>query len=303
MLSRRDIRPKQTSILIDAGFLPVSIDYRLCPELSLLEGPMKDVCDALKWARNTLPQLQLQRNDIKIDGEKVVAIGWSTGGHLALTLGWTATTAGIQAPQATLSFYCPTDYEDEFWRHSNVPHGSESAIADELDKDMWEAVSNEPITAYNVPQGTKAIGGWMATTDPRSRIALHMNWKGQTLPVLLHGSNHERASTEGSKKNPELTTPTVQEIQSISPLAHIRNHRYKTPTFLIHGTLDDLIPLQQAQRTYEALLDEGVHAEMRVVEGGVHLFDIYEGFMRENEEATMAVREGYRFLCETVGLH
>lgn len=90
MLSRKDIRPAQTSTLLDAGFLPISIDYRLCPELTILEGPMHDVRDALKWARSTLLTLPLQRRDIRPNGDKVVAIGWSTGGHLAMTLGMTS---------------------------------------------------------------------------------------------------------------------------------------------------------------------------------------------------------------------
>lgn len=49
MLSRKDIRPKQTQILLDAGFVPVSVDYRLCPETTLEEGPITDVRDALGW--------------------------------------------------------------------------------------------------------------------------------------------------------------------------------------------------------------------------------------------------------------
>lgn len=48
MLSSKDIRPQQLQMLHDAGFLPISIDYRLCPEVTLPAGPMKDVCDALE---------------------------------------------------------------------------------------------------------------------------------------------------------------------------------------------------------------------------------------------------------------
>ncbi|KAL8636934.1 MAG: hypothetical protein Q9228_005732, partial [Teloschistes exilis] len=115
MLSRKDVRPRQTQMLIEAGFLPVSIDYRLCPEINLLDGPMHDVRTALHWARNTLPTLTLERADITPDGDRVVAVGWSTGGHLAMSLAWTASAAGLSPPSAILAFYCPTDYEDPFW--------------------------------------------------------------------------------------------------------------------------------------------------------------------------------------------
>ena len=88
MLSRRDVRPKQTQLLIGNGRLPVSIDYRLCPEVNIVEGPMTDVCDGLQWVRNTLPQMNLKYPDLKIDGENVIVVSWSTGGTLAMSLAW-----------------------------------------------------------------------------------------------------------------------------------------------------------------------------------------------------------------------
>lgn len=292
MLSRKDIRPAQTSTLLDAGFLPISIDYRLCPELTLLEGPMHDVRDALKWARSTLLTLPLQRRDIRPNGDKVVAIGWSTGGHLAMTLGMTSLPNEIQPPQAILAFYCPSDYEDEFWTRPNIPRGTRPTA---LEYDVMEGVNEKPITGYNVPAGTRALGGWMSPTDPRSRIAMHMNWKGQTLPVLLNGL------TRGENDLDNLPAPTKQQVQSISPLAQIRAGRYKTPTFIVHGTRDDLIPWEQARRTYDELIDAGVPAEARIVQGAVHLFDIYDGY-EEDEGAKRAVRQGYEFLMAHVGL-
>ncbi len=32
MFSRNDIRPEQTTLLLKSGILPVSVDYRLCPD-------------------------------------------------------------------------------------------------------------------------------------------------------------------------------------------------------------------------------------------------------------------------------
>lgn len=113
IFSRKDIRPPQTRLLLEKGFLPISLDHRMCPEINLSQGPMVDICDALAWARNELPQLELRRSDIKVDGEKVVVIGWSSGGQLAMSLGWTAPQRGLKPPSAILAFYCPSDYEDD----------------------------------------------------------------------------------------------------------------------------------------------------------------------------------------------
>ena len=111
MLSRKDVRPRQTELLLANGFLPVSIDYRLCPEMNIIDDPITDVCDALKWARTELPQLDLGVPDLVVDGDKVVVVGWSTGGTLSMTLGFTAAQRGVKPPDATLALYCPSDYE------------------------------------------------------------------------------------------------------------------------------------------------------------------------------------------------
>ncbi|KAL8693636.1 MAG: hypothetical protein Q9218_001594, partial [Villophora microphyllina] len=270
MLSRQYIRPPQTQMLLESGFLPVSIDYRLCPETTLLEGPMHDVRTALRWARHTLPTLRLQRTDIKPNGDRVVAVGWSTGGHLAMTLAWTAPSAGLSPPDAILTFYCPTGYEDPFWRHPSIPLGAES---------------------YNPPASSRALGGWMAPEDARSRICLFMNRNAMTLQVLLNGLVK---GADGSTL--EERTLTTKEIRAISPLAQIRDGAYKTPTFIVHGTQDDLIPWQQAQKTHDALRERGVDGDVRIVENAVHLFDVGKGLWRD-EEALKVVREGYEFLA------
>ncbi|KKK24813.1 hypothetical protein P175DRAFT_0558619 [Aspergillus ochraceoroseus IBT 24754] len=298
MLSRKDIRPAQTQTLLDAGFLPVSIDYRLCPEMTLADGPMRDVCDALSWCRTVLPTLTLQRPDIRVDGSRVVAVGWSTGGHLALTLGFTAPQAGVQAPNAILAFYCPSDYEDPFWKQPNLPFGQGAQLSNgsSLQYNLLEGVYDHPITAYNPPAAKRAMGGWMNPTDPRSRIALHMNWKGRALHVLLNGLSPQKSNGISTDDYTDgLPEPSLEQIQSVSPLAHIQRGAYQVPTFIIHGTNDDLIPWQQAKRTYDELRKHDVVAEIRILEGAVHLFDLYRSY-EVDENAKRVIKEGYEFL-------
>lgn len=77
---------------------------------------------------------------------------------------------------------------------------------------------------------------------------------------------------------------------------------YKTPTFIIHPGRDDFVPVEQSQRTYEALTAVGVKAELRVIADLSHLFDAYRGWSKD-EQAWNSVLEGYQFLCDCVGLH
>ncbi|KAG8166479.1 hypothetical protein KVR01_002168 [Diaporthe batatas] len=300
MLSRQDIRKDQTAMLLDAGFLPISIDYRLCPETTLSEGPMNDVVDGLHWIRTELPHITLSRPDISIDGSKVVVVGWSTGGHLAMTLAWTAKSRGVQPPEAIFALYCPLDYEDPFWTLPNIPEGAGSPAAGsgsafELDDNLWtNGVFDAPITKYNVAPNKKALGGWLAPSDQRSRLALYMNCSGRTLNVLLGGLD------KNTRKEP--AAPSQADIVAVSPLAQIRAGNHTTPTFILHPRADDLIPWQQAQRTWDALQEAHVDAELRIVEGVGHLFDL-GGLQRvRNAAAKQAVIDGYDFLCRHVGL-
>ena len=291
MLSRKDIRPEQTAILLKQGFLPISIDYRLCPETTIRGGPMTDVVDALAWARTELPKLHLKRRDVRVNGEKVVSVGWSTGGTLAMSLAWTSIPRGVRPPEAILAFYCPTDYEDPFWTQRNIPIGSQDQQSTyQLDDSIWDALSERPLTSYNIAPTKHAVGGWLAPSDARSRLALYMNWHGRTLHVLLNGLDKLR-----DREEQEAQGIVAADVAAISPLAHIRDGTYRTPIFIIHPRHDDLVPWQQAQRTWENLRVQGVDAELRIVEEGPHLFDVGGEYQRD-ETAQGFVREGYSFL-------
>lgn len=109
-LSRKAIRPAQTAHLLSQNILPVSIDYRLCPEVTLIEGPIADVRDAYVWAQKQLPGI-VKPMGITVKADNIAVVGWSTGGHLGMTLGWTHKEAGVSPPKAVLSFYGPTDFE------------------------------------------------------------------------------------------------------------------------------------------------------------------------------------------------
>ncbi|KAL4973664.1 hypothetical protein BDW66DRAFT_153616 [Aspergillus desertorum] len=306
MLSRRDIRPKQTAHLHSLGFLPISIDYRLCPEITLTEGPMRDVSDAMAWVRSTLTSLPLLCPGLTVDTSRVVVVGWSTGGHLAMTTAFTSVERGLSPPDAILAFYCPTDYEDPVWAEPNYPENTGADGLSVMKYDLLEGVQKRPITAYNIPPSSRSsskaggtpAGGWMAPDDPRSRIVLHMNWKGQCLPVLLRGLPHkESVSPSEAEQLMSQSQPGIEEIHRVSPYAQIRKGVYRTPTFVIHGTEDDLIPYQQSVRTVQALKDKGIRAEISVPLGKVHLFDMFKDADGSSWEV---VKEGYEFLKEMV---
>lgn len=294
LFSRKDIRPAQTRLLLRKGFLPVSIDYRLCPEVALSEGAMVDVCDALAWARTQLPHISLPRSKLPIDGEKVVVVGWSSGGQLAMSLAWTAPQRGLTPPAAALVFYAPTDYEDAWWKNPIQPNG---APYKGQQYDVLEGVRDAPITNYEM------VGAWeepiadpRSQNDPRCRIVLHINWKAQTLPIILNGLPSRSKAGAGQDWN-ALPQPSLEVVQAASPRAHVRRGEYRMPTFFVHGTADDLIPWQQSRATFETLMERGVKTELVLLEGAPHICDLSSDPASDGWKAAL---RGYDFVASHV---
>src|SRR5262245_18919331 len=78
----RNSVPKQLMDLCRAeGFVLVSLDYRLAPEVKL-PAIIEDVQDAFRWLRELGPNL------FSIDPDRVVVTGGSAGGYLTLMTGF-----------------------------------------------------------------------------------------------------------------------------------------------------------------------------------------------------------------------
>jgi acetyl esterase/lipase len=75
------------TLVQEFGFVAVVPNYRLCPTVSLYEGPVTDTRDCFVWIQEKLPGL-LEQDDVNVlvQPEEVVAMGYSAGGTLALLL-------------------------------------------------------------------------------------------------------------------------------------------------------------------------------------------------------------------------
>ncbi|KXX79217.1 Conidial yellow pigment biosynthesis polyketide synthase [Madurella mycetomatis] len=296
-LSRRAIRPAQTRHLLANGFLPVSIDYRLCPEVDMIKGPVADVCSAYAWAKTRLPALAASLG-FKVDATKVVAVGWSSGGHLAMSLGWTAREAGIEPPSAILSFYAPYDFESG---ELDLPRlASFQGRKMSLER-ILAALPSTPITEYSHSlQNDTANLGWLCPGDARSELVLSLFKDGIGLPLLIHGLTRSAAgvSGSGSRINTLLTPPARELVASISPLSRLRAGEYTVPTYIIHGTADEVVPVEAAERFVSEARARGVRCGFLAVPGGRHVHDVgVEEGSREWEEG---VEGGYRFLLDVL---
>ena len=72
--------------LHQAGFIAVTSDYRLCPTISVVDGPVADSVAAYEWAQNELPALLQKDHGVQVNGKNIVTLGHSCGGGLALLM-------------------------------------------------------------------------------------------------------------------------------------------------------------------------------------------------------------------------
>jgi len=96
--------PEQRDRYLKAGYVIVSIDYRLAPETKAA-GIVEDVRDAITWVRAKGPELY------KIDSQRLAVIGHSAGGYLALMAGFTVEPR----PRALIAFYGYGDVDGDWY--------------------------------------------------------------------------------------------------------------------------------------------------------------------------------------------
>ncbi|KAF2792078.1 BcPKS16, polyketide synthase [Melanomma pulvis-pyrius CBS 109.77] len=275
-LSRKAIRREQTRYLLSHGFLPVSLDYRLCPEVDIISGPIADVQDGYIWARTQLP-LSLLKYGISLDNERVVLVGWSTGGHLALSVGWTAKEAGIPPPTAILSFYAPLDFESgELDNHAQKL----TPLSKSHRNIKFGKLSGEVLTNYMIEGGSEDSSFFgLQPGDPRSDLILSMCRDGTGLALLLHEE-----------------FPSKDQIAAISPLAQLRKGCFDTPTFIIHSRKDEVTPFNAAENFMEEMRLRGGDCTLLALDSASHLHDLR---LERNDRAWKdSVEPGYKFLIE-----
>lgn len=118
------------------------------------------------------------------------------------------------------------------------------------------------------------------------------------VPILINGlPSKEKLHGRKAESFTNMTMPSRRQIASISPYAQIELGNYQTPTFIMHGTEDDLVPCQQSVDTIAALKRKGVDCGVGLASGARHLFDT---FASDDPAGTggAVVQEGYEFLMK-----
>lgn len=181
----------------ESGYATASIQYRLSPEFKF-PAAIQDVHCALGW-------LQEQASSYGFDGTRMVLLGGSAGGHLALLAGY--------------------NNDDEL----ECPDGA----------------NIEPGTV----KGIVNLYGVVDCTTPIAQAAYQVQ-------DFIGKSYDEAAET----------------YAQASPMLHL--DAGDPPTLTFHGTIDELVPIAQADRLHEKLDELDIVNYYDRVEGWPHSMDL-----------------------------
>ncbi|UOH81885.1 hypothetical protein LQV05_004566 [Cryptococcus neoformans] len=221
----------------------VSADYRLAPQ-TRMPGIMKDIKAAMDYLRSAE---FLSETGNAVDQNKIIVSGGSAGGWLALLIG---SGVGFEAcgltppakPLGVVPIYPITDIEDPFFTTKQHPVSYVKEIIPE-----WA------VAAYLDPKAPQSSG--CPLTSPRMKC----------YPYMVQEALEQKLLLDGTKIPPSAF--------SIAPA--IASGKFTLPpTYIIHGTIDDKVPIKQSEDVFKACKQQNIDVTFEVLEGVDHLFDM-----------------------------
>ncbi len=168
-----------------------------------------------------------------------------------------------------------------------------------------DAPSLQKITGHHASTGQDSTGlGVVRPGEPRFELVLSLFTESESvgLPLLLNGHPRHTVSRCGTATPSDddikalLKRPPTDRIAAISPIAQVRLGTYKTPTYPIHSTKDEIVAFSTAEKFVTALKEKGVLSGLLALKDVKHIHDMeLRPGTKEWEEQ---VAPGYRFLFD-----
>jgi acetyl esterase/lipase len=135
---RTSLSKDQCALYVNAGYVVVSIDYRLAPETKL-EGIIEDLKDVFLWVAKEGPKLW------RIDPKQMAVIGHSAGGYLTLMSGFCVEPK----PKALVAFYGYGDIAGDWYTKPSPYYTKKDPVSKEdalASVGTAETTGNSPTT-------------------------------------------------------------------------------------------------------------------------------------------------------------
>ncbi|KAF3006092.1 hypothetical protein E8E13_011140 [Curvularia kusanoi] len=255
---------------LERGWIVLAIEHRLCPGVSVLDGPMADVHDALSWAQNgdLVRVLKEHGKELAVDAQRILVMGTSSGGHLALSTAWNSD----RTPVAILDFYGPKCFADPFWSMP-MPDMPEHFYNPLSDADVRAVYDEQAVFTGGLSLEGQASGADFSNTKQRQGFAMHQIAIGKVINTIwpLYPSN----------------------LEQIDPILNVSADW--PPTAIVHGTADTMVPIRLSKEFEKRLRDNGVKTAFFEIEGEPHTF---VGKMVKGSTTWETQRRGFDWLEE-----
>jgi acetyl esterase/lipase len=247
------------------GYTVVSIAYRFAPYAGLSEMK-EDGIDAYNWCRSHLPTIISG-----IDIESCTLIGESAGGTIVSLL------AHYLPIQSVINIYGPTDFLDT--HYSPKTPASKTDIQPLTDKwseeDCRQAIKSRDLSkaitvcpyVFDIPI-QRVRDQWSApnfeyTEEQRFNweVKRYMRTYKLLFKVILR-------TDEITDEEEEL-----EIFRKSSPLHMLDTKKIYPPTWFLHGDSDLVVPIAQAERMRDKLVEMGIETGFSFEPGQGHEFD------------------------------
>ena len=181
MMGDRKLTPRAGSLLetlLNAGYVVVSIDYRLAPNVKL-PAIIEDVRDACAWVRKSGPKL------FQIDPDQIFVMGQSAGGYLTQMTGFCLKFR----PRALVSFWGYGDISSGWYSRPDPFYCQQPMVT----KEEADKPSSGKLYLYCRQQGLwpKVVSGHDPDTEPRAFdpfCPVHNVTRKYPPTMLIHGT-------------------------------------------------------------------------------------------------------------------
>ena len=229
---RHTLPQEQVEKYVGAGYAIVSIDYRLAPEVNF-EAVIEDIEDGYRWMVEKGPDL------FRVDPRRIVVVGHSVGGFLALLTGFRANPR----PKVVSSFHGYGDPTGDWLSRPSNYYNAQPAVSREQ---AFHAMRGPVIT------GTAFEGDEF---DSRNQFYLYCRQHG-LWPKKVTG---------------HCPTEEPRWYDQYCPLRNVT--KSFPPTIFVHGEEDFDVPIEQPRLMLKELERHGVPHELVAVPGRGHSFD------------------------------